>query len=309
MSKEIVVNEIYKNARKNFIRRHVIMKDIDDLWQADLIDMQAHAKDNSSYKYILVVIDTFSKYAWAYPLKLKNKINVTKAFIKLLAMGRIPKNLQTDLGTEFYNESMKFLLKKHSINHYSTYSTKKASIVERFIRTLKGKMYKQFNLQGSYKWYSSLLERIMKEYNNTFHKTIGMTPAEVNEGNRDEILNRYKSANCALSSNKKPKFKVGDHVRISKYKGVFEKGYTPNWSTEIFKIIKVQNTRPFSYILEDARQRPILGAFYTEELQKTKHPNIYLIEKVLRRKGNKFYVKWLGLSKEDNSWIDKSHVI
>lgn len=96
MSKDCVVNEIHKNVRKNFPRRHVILKDIDDLWQADLIDMQSFSKYNSHYKYILAVIDAFSKYAWAYPLKYKNKETVTAAFRKLLEQGRVPKNLQTD---------------------------------------------------------------------------------------------------------------------------------------------------------------------------------------------------------------------
>lgn len=103
--------------------------------------------------------------------------------------------------------------------------------------------------------------------------------------------------------------KAGDYVRISKYKGIFEKGYTPNWSTEIFKIIKAQNTCPVTYLLEDSRHNPILGAFYKEELQKTKHPEVYLVEKVLKRKGNKVFVKWLGLPNDENSWIDKSNVL
>lgn len=100
---------------------------------------------------------------------------------------------------------------------------------------------------------------------------------------------------------------VGDFVRISKYKGCFEKGFTPNWSTEIFKIYKVQDTNPTTYLLEDARSRPILGAFYKEEIQKTNHPDIYLVEKVLKRKRNKVYVKWLGLPASENSWIDKTN--
>ncbi|CAK1578742.1 unnamed protein product [Parnassius mnemosyne] len=101
---------------------------------------------------------------------------------------------------------------------------------------------------------------------------------------------------------------VGDYVRISKYKGTFENGYTPNWSTEIFIIRKLQNTIPTTYLIEDTiRGQPILGGFYAQELQKTKNPNIYLVEKVLRRKGNKVLVKWLGLSSSENSWIDKSN--
>ncbi|CAK1603722.1 unnamed protein product [Parnassius mnemosyne] len=108
------------------------------------------------------------------------------------------------------------------------------------------------------------------------------------------------------------KFKVGDYVRISKYKGTFEKGYTPIWSTKIFKIRKLQNTIPTIYLIEDTiRGQPILGEFYAQELQKTKNPNIYsyLVEKVLRRKGNKVLVKWLGLSSTENSWIDKSNIL
>lgn len=310
MSKEIVVNEIHRNARLNFQRRHVVMRDIDDLWQADLIEMQSHSKDNSKNRYILAVIDTFSKYAWAYPLKQKSKTDVTQTFKKLLEKGRICKNLQTDLGKEFYNSDFKKQMAKYNINHYSSYSTKKASIVERFIRTLKNMLYKQFSLQGNYKWTNGLLDKVVQKYNSSFHRTIGMKPIQVNQENKYIILQKFKNLSEALSSKCKAKsLKINDHVRISKYKGVFEKGYTPNWSTEIFKIVKVQNTNPVTYLLEDAKCNPILGSFYFEELQKTKHPDVYLVEKVLRKKGDKVFVKWLGLPKAENSWIDKSNIL
>lgn len=105
------------------------------------------------------------------------------------------------------------------------------------------------------------------------------------------------------------KFSVGDFVRVSKYKGCFDKGYYPNSSTEIFKITKIQGTNPTTYLIEDGRCRPILGAFYAQELQKTNHPDIYLVEKVLKREGKRVYVKWLGLPTSENSWIDKSNVL
>lgn len=309
MSKETVVNEIHKQARKNFPRRHVIMRDIDDLWQADLIDMQSYSKENNNYKYILAVIDTFSKHAWVHPLKQKNMECITQAFHDLLKTGRIPKNLQTDLGTEFYNNKLKKLLTHYKINHYSTYSVKKACIVERFIRTFKNNLYKKFSLYGNYIWYNNdLFLKIIKTYNNTVHRTIGMKPNQVNQNNKQFLLKKY--AEMSLQTLKcKLKFKKGDYVRISKYKGTFEKGYTPNWSTEIFKINKVNSTNPTTYLLIDARNRPILGSFYTEELQKTKHPDIYLVERVIKKKGNKILVKWLGLPPEENSWIDKSKVL
>lgn len=308
MSKNSVVNEIHKNARVNFPRRHVVMRDIDDLWQADLIDMKSLSKQNSGYKYILVIIDTFSKYAWAFPLKFKNKDQVSKAFESILKKGRIPKNLQTDFGTEFYNENFKTIVKKFNINHYSTYSTKKASIVERLIRTLKNKMYKQFSFQGNYTWIKGVLEEIVENYNTSKHRTIGLSPNEVNENNKKLILQRF-NVGKQLKILKKRNLKVGDFVRISKYKGVFEKGYTPNWSTEIFRIKKVQKTNPVTYLIEDAKHQPILGSFYAEELQKTENPNVYLIEKVLKRKGNKIFVKWLGFPSSENSWIDRTNIL
>lgn len=308
MSKATVVNEIHKNVRINFPRRNVIMKDIDDLWQADLIEMQSISKQNNNFRYILAIIDTFSKYAWTFPLKSKNKNDVCNSFCILLSKNRIPKNLQTDRGSEFYNDKFSELMKTYQINHYSTFSTKKASIVERFIRTLKSKLYKAFSLKGNYKWIDGTLDDVTNKYNNTYHRTIREIPSNVNIANKTQILKRYET--LRLKFNGSNKFKPGDYVRISKYKGTFEKGYTPNWSTEIFKIRHVQNTSPITYLIEDTiKGHPILGAFYAQELQKTKHPDIYLIEKVLKRKGNKFLVKWLGLSSQENSWIDKTNIL
>lgn len=309
MSKANVVNEIHKNMRVNFLRRRVKMKDIDDLWQADLIDMQAVSKVNKGYKYIIAVIDTFSKTAWALPLKNKSKNIVVSAFEMILKQGRIPKNLQTDFGTEFYNDKFKKLINTYAINHYSSYSSKKASIVERFIRTLKSKLYKEFSLKGNYKWVDGSLDYLVNEYNNAHHRTIGCSPNEVNKKTKNRLLERFKKLEELQIFSRRRKFKVGDFVRISKLKGIFEKGYTPNWSTEIFQIYQVHNTNPVTYLIKDMKGLPIMGAFYHEELQKTKNPHVYLIEKILKRKGNKLFVKWLGLAAEENSWIDKTHIL
>ena len=105
----------------------------------------------------------------------------------------------------------------------------------------------------------------------------------------------------------KTKFRLNDFVRISKHRGVFTKGYTPNWSNEVFKIVKIQYTNPVTYLLEDSNGKSIEGAFYSEELQRTHYPDIHLIEKVLKRKGNRLYVKWLGV--DERSWISKSDFV
>ena len=307
MSKKQVVDEIHKAARKNFPRRPVLLKGIDDLWQADLIDLQSFYKINKGFRYILIIIDAFSKYVWALPIKTKTQVEVADYFEKTLQLGRVPNNLQTDLGKEFYNSLFKKLMTSYNINHYSTYSTKKASIVERVIRTVKNKLYKYFSLAGNYRWVGRPLENIIKSYNNTVHRTIKLKPIEVNHQNEGTVRTNIKKS-WKTYKHKKNKFNVGDSVRVSKYKGSFQKGYTPNWSTEIFVIKKVNKSTPVTYYIQDQRGQLILGTFYEQELQKTKHPNIYLIEKVLKKQGNKLFVKWLGLSDEENSWIDKNMI-
>lgn len=310
MSKEKVVDELHKAARKNYNRRSVILKGIDDLWQADLIDFKNLSKDNDGYKYILVVIDCLSKYAWVVPIKRKTKGDVTDAFERIMRQSnRKPSNLQTDMGTEFYNDLFKKSMKQNNINHYSSFSIKKASIAERLIKTLKNNLYKYFNTHGSYKWKDLPLKEVVRKYNNTVHSTTKYKPVYVNTINQNKVLCNIIASQKQTYKKRKIKFKVGDCVRISKYKGCFKKGYTPNWSTELFTINKVKETDPVTYHIQDQNNQPILGSFYQEELQKTNYPNIYLIEKVLKKKGNKLFVKWLGLDNNENSWIHKKSIV
>lgn len=308
MSKQQVVEEIHKQARKNFQRRHVKLKGLHDLWQADLIDIKNISNVNNNFKYILVVIDCLSKYVWVFPLKTKNKEEIFNKFSTLFKTGSVPKNLQTDFGTEFYNKMFKKLMNDYGINHYSTYSTKKASIVERVIRTLKNKLYKYFSLVGNYKWLGKPLQNVVTSYNNTVHRSTRYKPVDVKFDNVSKVLCNIKKSQ-KYNNTLKAKLKIGDFVRISKYKGCFEKGYTPNWSTEVFTVIKVNKTCPITYHIKDQNNQIISGIFYQEELKKSKCPNVYLIEKVIKKRGSKLFVKWLGLSEKENSWIDKSTLV
>lgn len=307
MSKEQVVNELHYAARRRFVRQSTQMRGINDTLQADLIDMQPHARENRGMNYILTVINIFSKKAYALPLKDKSGQQVKKALESILdSLGHPIKNIHTDNGKEFYNSSVLGMLKHRNVHLYSTFSSMKAAICERFIRTLKTKMWKLFSLHGSYKWIDAL-PTLISEYNNTVHRTIGMRPKDVNAKNEKELLlGVYK--NGPFTRPKQRRFKVGDKVRISKFKHMFEKGYTPNWTTEIFKIAKVKPTDPVTYLLEDSEGDPIKGAFYTEELLLAKYPDVFLIDKVLRRRGKQVYVKWLGLDSKHNSWIDENYV-
>lgn len=309
MVKEQVVNEIHRSARKNFKRRKVILKGIDDLWQADLIDLQNLQTVNKGYKYILVVIDAFSKYAWCVPTKTKSKTEIKNKLEQIIkSTNRVPNNVQTDFGKEFYNDEFDCYMKSLNINHYSTYSVKKASIVERLIKTLKTKLYKYFSLIGNYKWVGKPLDDLVNSYNQTIHRTTKFKPNDVNLDTEAKVMENIQKAQ-SIQDFKLNKFRIGDCVRISKYKGVFHKGYTPNWSTELFTIKKVNKTHPITYHIEDQRKNKILGTFYEQELQKSKYPDVYLIEKIIKRKGEKMFVKWLGLNDSENSWIDRNAIV
>lgn len=304
MIKRTIANELHAPARRNFRRRKVIMRGIDETWQADLVDMKKYSKLNRGYKYLLNVIDNVSKFAWSIPLKNKSSLELEKAFKELFKQGRVPKNLHVDQGTEFYNHRVKNLLKSHNVNLYSTFSEKKASIIERFNRSLKNKMWIEFSVRGSHKWID-ILQNLVSKYNGTIHKSIRMKPIDVTMDDEEKLV---KILNSSKYDNKKPKFKVGDHVRLSKYKHIFEKGYTPNWGVEIFTIDEVRRTNPTTYKLKDARNVPVAGGVYEYELLKVKYPDMYLIEKIVKKRGNQLYVKWLGFDSTWNSWIDKTEI-
>jgi len=298
MSKREIAIELHKPSRKNFTRRRVNIYGKDDLWQADLVEMIPYSRKNKGYKYILCVIDCFTKFAWGLPLRTKSGKEVTDAMSRILH-DRSPKLLQLDNGKEFYNKTFDELMDKYGIHKYSTYSIMKACIVERFNRTLKEKMFREFTARGSHEWIS-ILQKLLREYNNSKHRTIGMTPIQA-DVNPLAVEIKQREIN-----NVKIKFKVGDNVRVSTQKGVFTKGYLPNWSTEIFEIIKINKTLPVTYQLQDYTGKPIAGCFYSEEIHKTNHRKEYLIEKIIRRKGNQVFVKWLGFDASHNSWLKAS---
>lgn len=305
MSKKQVVEEIHRAARKHFPRRHYIMRGLNDTFQVDLVEMIPYSSQNRGYRYILMVIDVFTKRAWAKELKNKTGEEVTKAMTSIFSknLEHIPRNLHTDQGKEFYNQNFQKLMKKHGINHYSTYSKLKASIVERLNRTILNKLWQQFSLQGSHKWLNHL-QSIMKLYNSTVHRKIKMRPIDVNAQNEKYLLHTVYKENYSLYVNKINKFEEKDYVRISKFKTLFEKGFTPNWTTEIFQITNILPTEPVTYELVDLDGVKIKGCFYEYELQKTRSTDIYLIEKIISKKGNKMLVKWLGFDESHSSWID-----
>jgi hypothetical protein len=308
-----IAEELHKPALKNYPRRKVTLKGLDDLYQADLVEMKQYSKYNDDFKYILTMINCLSKFAFAIPLKNKTASEVANAIAPIFAKHKI-KNLQTDQGSEFFNKNIKLLTKKYNINHYHTFTELKASIVERLNRTIKSKMYKLFTARGSYEWLS-ILPKIVKEYNNTKHKSTRMKPKDVRKKHVKIILGRIfkdkpsKKKRPGRKSDRKPKFAVGDKVRISKMKKIFAKGYIPNWTNETFEIYAVKPTRPVTYILQDQKGEILKGGFYEQELNKSKTGDVYFVEKILQRKGNKLKVRWAGFDSSHDSWVSESDIM
>ena len=296
---EQLAEELHKPIIRKFEKRKLHAAFKDNIWGVDLADMQLLSKYNKGIRFLLCAIDIFSKYAWVVPLKDKKGISIVNAFqIILKQSNRKPNKIWADKGPEFYNTYFKKWLRDNDIVMYSTHNEGKSVVAERFIRTLKSKIYK-YMTSISKNVYIDKLDNIVDGYNNTYHTTIKMKPIDVKD-------NTYINANKE-TNNKDPKFKVGDRVRISKYKNIY-KGYMPNWSEELFVIEKIKNTVPWTYVINDLNGEEISGTFYEKELQKTNQEE-FSIEKVIKRKGNKIYVKWKGYNNSFNRWIDKASLV
>ena len=269
---DILADELHKPIRHIFQRRQVIAHKANQIWACDLVDMTNVYTDNG-YRYILNVVDCFSKYAWSIPLKSKKTDELIDAF-KRLFKSQKPQKLWWDEETGVYSDKFQLFLINQSVALYSTGSELGVTIVERFNRTLKQWMWKEFTRNNNKKWFN-LLPKLIERYNNKVHRTIGMSPIEaIKDKNRQIVFDRIYKSYRDIS---KPKFKVGDRVRIYRWKKDFEKGYTPNWSKEIFTVADVIHTKPITYQIKDLKGDYILlpnqtspSKFYAEELQKSK---------------------------------------
>ena len=203
----------------------------------------------------------YSKYAFVVPLKDKKGISATNGFNKIIKQsGKKTNKIWVDQGSEFYNHVFKRWLSRNNIIMYSTYNEGKSVVAERFIRTLKNKLYKHMTATGK-NVYDDVLDDIVNEYDNTKHNTIKMKPKDVGNNNKRVYIDEHNE--------KRSRFKVDDRVRISKFKNIFAKGYTPSWSREIFIVNKINDTVPYTYNIKDLNDEEIIGSFYDRELQKS----------------------------------------
>ena len=262
---------------KNLIKVYSQFKD--NIWGVDLADMQSLSRKNKGIKYLLCAIDLFSKYAFVVPLKDKKGISIVNAFDKIIKQSNRrakgtsaqhvkPNKIWVDQGSEIYNNNFKKWLSDNNIIMYSTYNEGKSVVAERFIRTLKNKLYKHMTASGKNVYYD-VLDDIVNKYNNTKHSTIKMKPIDVKDNKRVYIDEHHEKDTTKSSSSERSRFKVGDRVRISKFKNIFAKGYTPNWSKKIFIVDEINDTVPYTYNIKDLNGEKVLGSFYDRELQKT----------------------------------------
>lgn len=303
---------LHKPVRRKFTRRRYVTSGLNRQWQADLVEMQPLSRQNKGHRYLLTVIDIFSRYAYARALKDKTGPEVAKALASIIEKdnnGIAPNFLQTDQGKEFYNVHVQKLCNKYNMELFSVYSDNKAAIVERFNRTLKDRMYRYFTYKGTHEWLD-VLPKLLHGYNHSYHRSIECAPASIN------VLNAMKTfkqqyADVKKGDKLKASFHVGDRVRISKLNGVFRRGYLPGWSDELFTVHAIDRKySPLMYVLRDDSGEILQGKFYKQELQLVPQNSsatgeLHRIEKVLKTKhsgaSKLAYVKWMG--SKTPTWI------
>ena len=295
------VYTLHKPARKKYPRNRILAVGRDEIHQMDLVDVSNLSRYNDGYKYLLTWIDVFSKYAWVIPLKSKTAKELVEAVKSTLKLNR----RNTDKSSEFTNHKFQDFLKSENVRFYTTNSEVKASVVERFNRTLKTRMWKYFTLKNTLN-YVNVLPKLVKSYNDSHHRSIKMKPSEVNDENESQV---WRTLYADRKVSMRFKFQVGDKVRISKQRMTFEKSYLPAWSEELFTVAKRIGHQMYpAYKLRDYSGEEIQGTFYEQELQKVrKIDDLYRVEKVIRKRKRKgkteYFVKWLGYPSSFNSWV------
>ena len=264
----LLAKEVFSPQMTKFRRERIVPLYKDETWSADLTDKSSLSKYNNNYNFIFTVIDIFTKYAWAIPLKNKSGLSITNGFKTVLSENpqggsesRKPEKLWVDGGSEFYNKTFKSSPKEYETKLYSTYSDLKAVFIERFNRTILYIIIKPMFINGNGNWVNILNDAVVT-YNNNIHSIISMTPVDASN-NPDKVKYTFSFKNI------KPKLKVGDYVRNVDKRNIFSKGYTSNWNRDLFKVNEALKTQPPTYKIEDINGEIIEGKYYKQELLKS----------------------------------------
>ena len=243
-----LADELHKPMTRNFSKRTVSSNGINKIWAADLVEMQKFSKWNKGVKYLLIVIDVFSKYGRIKPLRDKKTETVSKAFDDIFKSSkRLPKMLWTDIGSEYISKHFKEFLESAGIQLYHIENEEKSSVVERWNKTMKNRTWKMFTTNNNTVYWDKI-DKLVDDYNNTRHSSVKMTPVNASKKENEQKVFTNLYSDFIYLKPEKPKFVIGDKVRNSKYKRrVFDKDYTPNWTEDIFEIDEVLPTRPVTY--------------------------------------------------------------
>ena len=302
-----------RQARRKFPKSRVIVAGIDSQWDVDLMDMVSLAKQNDGYKYVLVAIDVFSRMAYCQPVKSKNGADVKAAFQRILAGPRKPRMMRSDRGMEFRSKEVNKYLLEQDIHHFYALNTEiKAGYAERLVKTIKHKLFR-YLLKHNTNRYIDILQQTVRSYNHTPHRSLGRSPASITTQNEDESrLEQYliRTKSTTPQGKRVYTFKVGQLVRISHIRSVFDREYSQKWTGELFKIHRRFKREGLPvYKLRDWAGEDIEGSFYTPELQvvNVDESTEYRVEKVLRKrtvnKEKEVLVRWLHWPKQYDSWI------
>ena len=309
-----------KSVKRNFQCGRVVVSGIDDQWDADLASFARDGDENDGYQYLLVVIDIFSHYAWIEPIKDKTAKEIVKAFNKIISKGRKPRRLRTDAAKDFTSKGFQEYLKSKDIAHFTTHSEKQANYVERFIKTIKSRIWRHIRSKNSRR-YIDVLQKLVDSYNRSWHTSILSEPINVNKQNESRLWwQMYWPKNFGVKKEPKEKkvkflFKVGDKVRISHLRSAFQREYDIKWSGEIFKVSKrfIRQGQPI-YRIIDWLNKPVKGTFYQKELQEVNvtDADVFKVDKILKYKGrgkNKLAkIRWLNWPKKFDSWVPVSEL-
>lgn len=302
--KKVETYTLHKDVkRKGYPKRKTKACGLDHMWQVDLIDLKNIHVQNSHYKFLLTAIDVFGRYAWVVPLKNKSSQENKDAFEKIFSKGRIPKIIYSDMGNEFKGECLKYF-NEMGIRHMNSQSIHKASMVERFNRTLKEKIARYLTYSKS-KRYIHVLDALVNNYNNSYHRTIKTTPAKVTKDNEKQIytlLYGDEDEEQIVDF----KFVIGDYVREIVDKKTFEKGYTPRWSKEIFIVRSLIPSNPPTYQLKGIDGHVYVWKYYKEELQKVdKNEFPYDTFEIVEETEDQYKVKQINSQVQKEKWIEK----
>ena len=306
----------YLPSKKKFLRPKVVSPYLNYMWMTDTGYMIKFNEANEGYSYFVVFIDTFSRYLIAEPLKSLRGAEMTKVLRAIFEKNKC-ENLYSDSGSEYTSKVFNAFLKKEKVDHFYSRSDTKSSMAERVIKTIKGKLFKYMEENNTTKWVS-VLQDFVHAYNNSFHTSIKMTPAEATKADSYIVWNnQYSTKKTRPKLPRKPKrgsaykFNVNDYVKLVVTRSPFQREYNQRYTTEYFTITDRKKKGNISlYNVKDLNNEGIIGDFQDEELAKILVPEnkTFKIEKVLktrtRNKQKEYFVSWQGWPKKFNSWVN-----